>query len=231
MSLAIIADSVAAGRMEAADRFTVTGSGHTPARIRASDLNLKTLSSYFGMVPESIVLVSGRSGNMEIPDSDGFFPSYRMDKGDSWRCQGSSFYRPGATPAAAGSYRKRKAQSAAVSAVVGHRPSPSFLGPEKRKRPTCVDVDVCAVQDSKKGKKKKTVQPVSSLRVEVSDENATVKGVSRAISEEAFGGQPVVLLNTKNLAVLDCPATRSECIMYFQWLSLMCTTLGVIDAR
>ena len=73
----------------------------------------------------------------------------------------------------------------------------------------CIDIDVCEVTRSRKGKKK-VVTPVSTLRMNLNDEDTTVSSVSRSVAAEAFDGQPVVLLNNKNLPILDSPVTRSK---------------------
>ena len=50
--------------------------------------------------------------------------------------------------------------------------------------------------------KKRGALPVSTIRVTLTEGDATLQGVDSTISREAFNGQPVVLLNNKNLSSL-----------------------------
>ena len=72
--------------------------------------------------------------------------------------------------------------------------------PQKRAA-SSVDVDACVV-DVTRNSKKRGALPVSTIRVTVTEGDATLQGVDNTIFHEAFNGHLVVLLNNKNLSSL-----------------------------
>ena len=132
-------------------RFSITREGKGTVKIRASDLNISTLSNFFSLVPSTITLVSG-DDEMETHGEMGCFPSWRMDRRTPWRCQG--------TPQYPSCSSKRKAPTSV--SLVGERPE------KRRRRPIAIDVEVCSVEHGRKGKKR-TITPVSTLRIDIEE--------------------------------------------------------------
>ena len=164
----------------------------------------------------TVVLVSMGTGDMETPDDDGHFRYWAMDPTTTWECHGVSLFGGKATPS---DTAKVKGKRRLGKGAVDHRPtfdsplsqaSSLRLHAEKRPRPISVpmDIEVCSVDEGKCGRKK--VTPVSTVRVEVEESGVSVAAIARLVSDEAFDGQEVLLLNQKNLEVLDTSATRRK---------------------
>ena len=49
-----------------------------------------------------------------------------------------------------------------------------------------------------------------SLPIRINDDTANVENVTKMVSDEAFNGEPIVLVDTDYLRILDTPGTRGE---------------------
>ena len=197
------------------ERFLVRSDTQTrPMRVDQLDLNQTVLSTLFHLVPSTITLVSDRDFVVQTADANGEFRSWTMSRDEVWCCKGTAMYSgKGKSPAsftAACTYPGKRKSSAA--ALVGPSNSASLVEPAgKRSRTTCayglLTIEVCGVEQTRAGKPK--IRPSSAFKFRCArNETETLETLSRRVADEAFRGQDVVLLDTKNLRHMDTPSTR-----------------------
>ena len=86
------------------------------------------------------------------------------------------------------------------SSHVGNTPAPVW-----RK-----NIEICKWSERDKQWKK-----ISNLPIEVSEEVANIKGVSGIVAKDAFGGEPVILLDNDFLRIPDTPNTTGRSMYLF----------------
>ena len=202
-------------------RFAVRkDSEKSVTRIRAEGLTQSNLSNLFGFVARSISLVS-EEGDAETADEFGQFPTSAMRDSVVWRCRGTPLYSSHRSTLASHSSAASSGRRAASTSLVGTMP-PSAKRRRAEPPKALLTVEVCTIEAAP-GRRKPKIVPFSTFSINVDPDDCTVFLLSRRISNEAFCGRPVVLLNNHNLKHMDTPATRSEynTIMYHSNSSLL----------
>ena len=70
---------------------------------------------------------------------------------------------------------------------------------------------------------------MSTFSVSIDSDEATVDGISEKVAHEAFGGQPVVLLNGQNLRHMDTSSTRSKIFYSLHYSYLFMGVIGSVS--
>ena len=193
--------------------YTVSGDGRDhPVRLRPCQMQATVLGKIFGLYPQSIVLIA-EDGTVATPSGKGGFDTEVLDDTVAWACQGNSC-KPIGTVKNVHAYqptdslrskRSNKKWTPLYNSQLLRKP-PGVAAQEGAR--ACQEtqwsktVDVCAWDGVKCDWK------ICNLPLALSDSSASIDGVSRLVSSEAFDGCPVVLLDADNLKIPDSAGTK-----------------------
>ena len=209
-----------------------SSSNGTSVKLRDSQLNTETLGKFFNLFPQSIFLIAD-DGSVATPDSQtGEFDTYDINSDIVWTINGdttkpasaaigqvgeilgkpgtSYAYQQPSTEAGPSSSHKRKWKPRYTSTVLkssGYKP-PGATKPESSKKPGrqvgeiwTKTIEICTYEDS-------IIKKTFNLPISLSEKGSTVSGVAAVVASEAFGEEPVVLLDADNLVIPDSGGTR-----------------------
>ena len=210
------------------EMYTVEQNGKL-LKLKPCQLTTAVLAKLFCLFPESIVLVSD-NGYVATPDEDGDFMN--VDDLPIWTVTGEST-KPSETlqttstnpyayqPPRPGKGKVKEIKqmqsgrqpslrlfSSVRSPLVfvpkntkGHRKSQERRGRSSSGGSTLKSAD---------GANMRGRRYVSNLPIQLTESDATVDRVSQMVSDDAFNGEPVALLDNDYLKILDTSSTRGE---------------------
>lgn len=173
--------------------------------MRSSQLNARAVSRVFNLFPQTVFL-SADDGSVELPDEDGSFNVDNMDASQVWTCNGDSA-KPAITlnqwlcPVSSGSQYWPE-ERPLIKRRFGQSKRRCSCGSEWIKR-----IEICDLEGS-------VLKKIFNLSVSLTEQSATVSSIAEFVSEEAFNGAAVVLLDSENLEIPDTIGTRGVCIHY-----------------
>ena len=178
-------------------------------------MNAETISKIFNVFPHSIVLV-GDDGTVATPNEDGDFSLYQMSSDITWSLNGdSSKPTENVIPRPSTSYAYQQPMRASdvydtakskwkPSGMFAHHKPPGVTKQESKKSVHGISwtktVEICRFDSTDMTIKKTFNLPLT----------LTVTGVGDIASAEAFGGDPVVILDSENLRIPDSIGTRGK---------------------
>ena len=203
-------------------------------KLRRSQMSADTIAKVFNVFPHSIVLV-GEDGTVATPDSDGDFCLYEMNAGVSWTMNGDPS-KPTATenflsarPGPSTSYTYQQPDSIRASQQIkakwkpsGASKLPPGVAKQEAKRNVgnswTKTVEICRYDEVDMAIKK-----TFNLPLTLTEQTSSVSGVADIASAEAFGGEPVVILDSENFRIPDSIGTRGKCVsLSCLWFKFHC---------
>ena len=203
-------------------------------RMRSTQLNARAVGRVFNFFPESVFLVAG-DGSVELPDEDGRFQVDAMDASLVWTCEGDSCKpsRPidvSLQPGASGYHyayqpsdelrerEKLDQQERSTKSVPSGKWKPKFKtstlrgNRESSGKPQLTStnaasaawtktIEICTFEGTQ-------LKKSFNLPISLTEKSATVVCVTDFVSDEAFEGAAVVLLDSENLHIPDSVETR-----------------------
>ena len=187
-------------------------------KLRRSQMSSDTIAKVFNVFPNSIVLV-GEDGTVATPDNEGDFCLYEMDATVSWTVNGDPS-KPTATenflsarPSTSYAYQQPDAIRTSKPIKSKWKPSgasklpPGVAKQEAAKRSIgnswTKTVEICRYDEVDMAIKK-----TFNLPLTLTEQTSSVPGVADIASAEAFGGEPVVIIDSENLRIPDSIGTR-----------------------
>ena len=186
-------------------------------RMRAAQMNARAVGRVFNPFPETVFLVAG-DGSVELPDEDRRFHTDVIDSSLIWTCDGDSSkpvhqgsqwgelgeFQPGTSGSFQYAYqptdeaRQRESTDSSLRKRrkrehTEPRPTPDLIWIKK--------IEICTFQGSQLNK-------WFDLAILLTKSTATVDDVAECVSEEAFDGDQVVLLDSENVQIEDSSVTR-----------------------
>ena len=102
---------------------------------------------------------------------------------------------PGIPPYSVAMAKKRKVRDKVAS--------PGLVPPARAMASRNKNIEICEYSDNDWIKQ-------FSLPIRINDDTANVENVTKMVSDEAFNGEPIVLVDTDYLRILDTPGTRGK---------------------
>ena len=167
--------------------------------MRSPQLNARAVGRVFNLSPQTVFLVAD-DGSVELPDEDGSFNVDNMDTSRVWTCNGDS-----SKPAVLPNQWLRPISSGGRYLSEG-RPITEGRIEQRTRRRSCGSewikrIEICDLQSS-------VLKKLFNLPVSLTEQSATVSYIVEFVSEEAFDGAAVVLLDSENLKIPDTIGTR-----------------------
>ena len=182
-------------------------------RMRPAQVNARAIGLVFNLFPESVLLVAD-DGSVELPDDDGCFQMETMDSSMVWTCDGDS-----SKSAHQGSQWQQQGESQLGPSgfQYAYQPTDEQESMDRQLRqcqkcnrteprlaldPTWIKkVEICTLQGSQ-------LKKWFNLTILLTESSATVGNVAECVSEEAFDGDEVILLDSGNTLIGDSIVTR-----------------------
>ena len=189
-------------------------------------MTAETIAKVFNVFPHSIVLV-GENGTVATPEGpDGQFCLYEMEQGVAWTVNGDPSKPVEGTmsrPSTSYAYQQPDSLRALLSTKAKWKPlatprPPGVTKQEARKygagNSWTKTVEICRYDTDTTAIKK-----TFNLPLTLTEQTSSVPGVADIASAEAFGGEPVVIIDAENLRIPDSIGTRGKsCTINLNWL-------------
>ena len=200
-------------------------------KLTRSQMSADNIAKVFNVFPHSIVLV-GEDGTIATLDSNGDFCLYEMNANVLWTVNGDPS-KPTATdnflsarPRPSMTYTYQQPDSIRASQLIKAKWKPSGASKQEAKRSIgnswTKTLEICRYEVDM------AIKKTFNFPLTLTEQTSSVSGVADIASAEAFGGEPVVTLDSKNLWIPDSIGTRGKCV------SLSClwsSFIGVLVAN
>lgn len=202
-------------------------------KLQSSQLKVDTISKVFTLVSDTIFL----DGTVATPDESGSFDPYEMNGDVIWTVSGNPSV-PGASLSASRQQTmpinkpakwKPTISFSVVASSVLSRNKPGTTSKQESKKSSAgtsglswtKTVEICCYEATSCSIKK-----TCNLPLILTEQTATVTKITDNSSVEAFDGDPVVLVDSKNLRIPDSVGTRGKSSVFYVCVCVYRTGCG-----